>query len=109
MKSKFVGVIAGFGFLVAAPGTAVALSATSDQRANEPQVQGVPSSNTSAVFPTNKQNESTIALNPASPNFLIAGSNDEQRQPACGPGPVRGATVPSDCSFFPGVGTSLAT
>jgi hypothetical protein len=106
MKSKIVGVIAGFGFLIAGAGTAVALSATSDQRANEPQVQGVPSSNTSAVFPTNKQNEATVALNPASPNFLIAGSNDEQRQPACGPGPVRGATVASDCSFFPGVGTS---
>ena len=24
---------------------------------------------------------------------------------ACGPGPVRGNTIASDCSFFPGVGT----
>ena len=37
---------------------------------------------------------------------MIAGSNDEQRQPPCGLGPVRGATLASDCSFFPGVGTS---
>jgi hypothetical protein len=36
---------------------------------------------------------------------LIAGSNDEQRQPPCGDGPVRGDTDPGDCSFFPGVGT----
>ena len=106
MKSKIVGVIAGFGVLIAGAGAAMALSPTSDQRANEPQVQGAPSSNTSAVFPTNKQNEPTIALNPADTRFLIAGSNDEQRQPACGPGPVRGATIPSDCSFFPNVGTS---
>jgi hypothetical protein len=36
---------------------------------------------------------------------LIAGSNDEQEQPPCGPGPVRGDVPASDCSFFPGVGT----
>jgi hypothetical protein len=57
-------------------------------------------------FPTNKQNEPTIARNPATGRFL-AGSNDEQAQPPCGPGPVRGATAPAnDCSFFPNVGTS---
>ncbi|MBI5300707.1 MAG: exo-alpha-sialidase [Chloroflexi bacterium] len=78
-----------------------------DRQANNPQVQGIPNSNTTAVFPTNKQNEPTIAVNPTNPNILLAGSNDEQRQPPCGPGPVRGANAAAnDCSFFPDVGTS---
>lgn len=78
-----------------------------DTQANEPQVEGDASSNDTAVFPTNKQNEPTIAVNPRDSNFLIAGSNDEQRQPACGPGEVRGPNAAaSDCSFFPDVGTS---
>jgi hypothetical protein len=87
-------------------GTALAVTATGDKQANEPQVQGDPTSNTSAVFPTNKQNEPTIAQNPVDGRFLIAGSNDEQRQPPCGPGLVRGDVPSSDCGFFPGVGTS---
>jgi hypothetical protein len=73
-----------------------------DVQANSPQVAGAPASDTTARFPTNKQNEPTIAANPISTN-LIAGSNDEQEQPACG-APVRG-TGPADCSFFPGIGT----
>ncbi len=85
---------------VGAPGTAY------DVQANHPQVQGDPSSDTQAVFPTNKQNEPTIAVNPVDPNHLIAGSNDEQRQPPCGPDPTRGDVPESDCSFFPGVGSS---
>jgi hypothetical protein len=89
-------------------GSSVAYAATSiDRQANNPQVQGDPTSNTTAVFPTNKQNEPTIAVNPIDSTKLIAGANDEQRQPPCGPGPVRGPDVPaSDCGFFPGVGTS---
>jgi hypothetical protein len=95
--------IAVFGFAAAA----VFAATSTDVQANNPQVQGVPSSNATAVFPTNKQNEPTIAVNPLDSLKLIAGSNDEQRQPPCGPGPVRGPDVPkSDCSFFPGVGTS---
>lgn len=86
--------------------TRVAASTTSEVQANNPQVSGDPTSNTTAVFPTNKQNEPTIAVNPTNSQLLIAGANDEQRQPPCGPGPVRGATLASDCSFFPGVGTS---
>jgi len=78
-----------------------------DRQANNPQVKGVASSNTTAVFPTNKQNEPTIAVNPTDSNILLAGSNDEQRQPPCGPGPVRGPTaLANNCAFFPGVGTS---
>ena len=84
----------------------VAASTSPEVQANNPQVSGDPTSGTTAVFPTNKQNEPTIAVNPTSSQLLIGGANDEQRQPPCGPGPVRGATLASDCSFFPGVGTS---
>jgi hypothetical protein len=82
------------------------VTTSSDTRANAPQVSGDPTSDLTAVFPTNKQNEPTIAVDPTNAMLLIAGSNDEQRQPPCGPGPVRGATTLNDCSFFPGVGTS---
>lgn len=93
--------------LVLAGVAAAGGTASFDVQANEPQVQGDPGSDATAVFPTNKQNEPTIAVNPVDPRFLIAGSNDEQRQPPCGPGPVRGTDAPAnDCSFFPGVGTS---
>ena len=86
-------------------GQALASSAT-DSQANSPQVAGDPASDTTARFPTNKQNEPTIAIAPDG-THAIAGSNDEQKQPPCGPGPVRGTTAPAnDCSFFPGVGTS---
>jgi hypothetical protein len=85
-------------------GPASAASFT-DVQANSPQVAGSPSSDATAVFPTNKQNEPSIAVNPTNSSFLIAGANDEQEQPPCGPGPVRGDVPASDCSFFPGVGT----
>ncbi len=86
---------------------AVALAASAfDVQANQPQVAGDPSSNTTALFPMNKQNEPTIAVNPTNSSFVVAGANDEQRQPPCGPGPVRGAVPANDCSFFPGVGTN---
>jgi len=86
--------------------TASAAGSFFDSQANAPQVSGDPSSNMSAVFPTNKQNEPTIAVNPLDSHYLIAGSNDEQRQPPCGPGTVRGSVPANDCSFFPNVGTS---
>ena len=93
-------------FLLGATLAAGAVTPTGDVQANRPQVSGDPTSDTTAVFPTNKQNEPTVAVNPVSPQLMIAGSNDEQRQPPCGPGPVRGPdALPNDCSFFPGVGT----
>src|ERR671930_1055982 len=86
--------------------TALASATTSiDVQANDPQVAGDPTSNTTARFPTNKSNEPSIAVNPLNANFLVAGANDEQRQPPCGPGPLRGDVPANDCSFFPGVGT----
>ncbi|GAC1456122.1 MAG: hypothetical protein NVSMB8_02340 [Candidatus Limnocylindrales bacterium] len=91
--------------VVAAAGTAIATS-SSDSQANQPQVAGDRTSNTSARFPTNKQNEPTIAIAPDG-KHVIAGANDEQKQPKCGPGDLRGPTaLGSNCSFFPGVGTS---
>ena len=105
-RLRLVASVAAAATLALAAPTALALTSVYDVQANSPQVQGIPASDTTAVFPTNKQNETSIALNPVDGRYLIAGSNDEQRQPACGPGPVRVDTVPSDCSFFPGVGTS---
>lgn len=91
--------------VVAAAGQAIASSST-DAQANHPQIAGDATSNTTARFPTNKQNEPTVAIAPDGVH-AIAGSNDEQKQPPCGPGPVRGATAPAnDCSFFTDVGTS---
>jgi hypothetical protein len=98
--TTFVAALA-MGLAMAAP----AQGAVLDVQANEPQVAGDASSDATAVFPTNKQNEPTIAVDPGAPTHLIAGSNDEQEQPPCGPGTVRGDVPESDCSFFPGVGT----
>ena len=92
--------------VVAAAGTAIARTSAADSQANQPQVAGDAASNTTARFPTNKQNEPTVAIAPNGTN-AIAGSNDEQKQPPCGPGPLRGQTAAAnDCSFFPNVGTS---
>ncbi len=105
---SFKPVLVGFAVLsvsLAAATVAQALT-SSESQANSPQVGGDPTSDTTAVFPTNKQNEPTIAVNPVDSRYLIAGSNDEQLQPPCGSGPVRGVTLDSDCGFFPGVGTS---
>jgi hypothetical protein len=97
----------GLAFAAAAALATGALAVSSfDVQANNPQVAGDSASNTTARFPTNKSNEPSIAVNPTNSSFLVAGANDEQLQPPCGPGPVRGAGVArSDCSFFPGVGT----
>ena len=105
MKRRIALAIAVLSALIAA-GIAIAASSNGGVQANSPQVAGSPTSDTAAVFPTNKQDEPTIAVNPDG-THLIAGSNDEQLQPPCGPGPVRGATAArNDCSFFPNVGTN---
>ena len=103
-KQKLAVALAAAAILTMGAATAAAATFT-DTQVNNPQVAGDPSSNTTARFPTNKQNEPSIAVNPTNANFLVAGANDEQLQPPCGPGPVRGAVPANDCSFFPGVGT----
>src|SRR4051794_40295815 len=106
MKGRVIGLAAGVAVGAGLAAAVASAFAFTDSQANQPQVAGQPASNATAVFPTNKQNEPTIAVDPVADQKLIAGSNDEQLQPPCGPGPVRGATAPgSDCSFFPGVGT----
>src|SRR5712691_9924697 len=104
MRRRLVLVLAVWVAVAAAAAAALAISFT-DVQANNPQIAGDPTSNATARFPTNKQNEPTIAVNPVDSSFLIAGANDEQLQPRCGPGPVRGSVPGSDCSFFPGGGT----
>jgi hypothetical protein len=51
-------------------------------------------------FPTNKQNEPSLAQNPKNSLNLISGSNDEIGEPACT------NTTPSSCPFVPGVQSS---
>src|SRR5260370_16861991 len=46
-------------------------------------------------FPTNKQNEPSLAQNPTNSLNLISGSNDEIGEPACT------NTTPSSCPFVP--------
>lgn len=104
MKRRFALALAGLAALAAV--AAAIAGGGGGVQANAPQVATDSGSNTTAMFPTNKQNEPSIAVNPANPSYLVAGSNDEQLQPPCGPGPVRGATdARNDCSFWPNVGT----
>jgi hypothetical protein len=51
-------------------------------------------------FPTNKQNEPSLAQNPKNSMNLISGSNDEIGEPACT------NTTPSSCPFVAGVQSS---
>ena len=90
--------------VVATAGTALARNSSSsrDTQANQPQVAGIADSNTSARFPTNKQNEPTVAIAPDG-RHAIGAANDEQKQPACG---ARPGAPANDCSFVTDVGTS---
>jgi hypothetical protein len=52
-------------------------------------------------FPQNKQNESTVAVNPTNPSIAAAGANDEIQEPDCTP--ATGGS--SSCPFSPTVDT----
>ena len=54
----------------------------------------------SGPFPTNKQNEPSLAQNPTNALNLIAGSNDEIAEPACT------NSSPSTCPFVAGISNS---
>jgi hypothetical protein len=57
----------------------------------------VTSGSQSSPFPQNKQNEPSVAVDPANPDLVAAGANEEIDNLPCGG---------SDCSFTPGVGDS---
>ncbi|MEZ4656409.1 MAG: hypothetical protein R2911_02450 [Caldilineaceae bacterium] len=71
-----------------------------DSQANDPQMEGDAGLNATAVFSLKAVKSDTIAVNPINPNYLIGGS-DEQRQPPCGPGTVRGATTANGSLILP--------
>ena len=54
-------------------------------------------------FPSNKQNEPSIALDPTNGD-LIAGSNDQVDEPQCTGAGTAGS--PGSCPFVPGVGNA---
>src|SRR5215469_4979908 len=89
--------VAAVGALVATIGSGGLAAA----RATDPSVTNV---QVNAIhlgpFPTNKQNEPSLAQNPANPLNLVAGSNDEIGLPPCT------NTTPSSCPFTAGISVS---
>ena len=81
--------------------TAIAGATAPAASASSPQITNV---QVNAIhlgpFPTNKQNEPSLAQNPANALNLVAGSNDEIGLPPCT------NTTPSSCPFTPGISVS---
>jgi hypothetical protein len=73
-------------------GTSVASGATTTEHLVSPAA---------AHFPQNKQNESTVAVNPLNPAIAAVGANDEIQEPDCTP--ATGGS--SSCPFSPTVDT----
>src|SRR5512132_622399 len=87
--------------LVAAAGMAMLAAAVATSTGSAATVTEHLVSPTATHFPQNKQNESTVAVNPTNPAIAAAGANDEIQEPDCTP--ATGGS--SSCPFSPTVDT----